>query len=79
LPKCSAAVICAGQGGRYQLQEPMLALRRSVLSALQRPDAVPAALADAARAARKASQLHHAMGAVYQLQHTIQTLNSQQQ
>ena len=54
----------------------MLALRQSLLSVLQRPDAVPAALADAAHAARKASQLHHAMGAVYQLQQRVQTLES---
>jgi heterodisulfide reductase subunit A-like polyferredoxin len=55
----------------------MLALRQSLLSVLQRPDAVPAALADAAHAARKALQLHHAMGAVYQLQQRVQTLDSQ--
>lgn len=58
--------------------EPMLALRRSLLCVLQRPDAVPGALVDAARAARKASQLHHGMAAVHQLQQRVQVLASQQ-
>lgn len=55
----------------------MLALRRSLLTVLQRPDAVPAALAATARAARKAGQLNHGMAAVHQLQQQVQLLDSQ--
>ncbi len=66
-----------GQGGRYLMLEPMLALRRSLLTVLQRPDAAPAALAATARAARKAGQLNHGMAAVHQLQQQVQLLDSQ--
>lgn len=80
LGNCLQQAVCflfTGQGGRYDMLEPMLALRRSLLSVIQRPDAVPGALADAARAARKASQLHHGMAAVHQLQQRVQVLDSQ--
>lgn len=66
-----------GQGGRYDLLEPMLALRRTLLDALERQDAVPGVLVDAARAARRASQLHHGMAAVQQLQQRVQLLDSE--
>ncbi|KAK9825683.1 hypothetical protein WJX81_003257 [Elliptochloris bilobata] len=58
----------AGAGGRYDLQEPLVALRQALMRALGRPDAVAAALGQAATAARKAGRLPHALAALHRLQ-----------
>eukprot|EP00884_Botryococcus_braunii_P019002 jgi/Botrbrau1/5786/Bobra.0155s0009.1 len=57
----------AGAGGRYALQEPLVALRGLLLRALGHPGAAALAGAEAARAARKAGRLEAAMVSVYRL------------
>ena len=57
----------AGAGGRYKLQEPLLALRQALMRALGRLGAVADALGQAAVAARKAGQLPHALAALHRL------------
>lgn len=57
----------AGWGGRYSAQEPLLALRRTMVAALDCRGALPGVLEDVAKAARKAGQLHHGLVAVQHL------------
>ena len=66
----------AGSGGRYGGVEPLLALRRTTLMAAGCFAAVPAALMDAAKVARRAGQLHHGMAAVQELRSASLHLSS---
>ena len=56
---------CAGAGGRYELVEPMLALRSVLMRTLERPERCVAVLLHAARLARKAGRLAHATAALH--------------
>ena len=57
----------AGEGGKYELREPLLALRRAVCEALKQPDAAWQTLLESAVAARQSGQLTHAMAAAHEL------------
>ncbi|KAK9806879.1 hypothetical protein WJX72_005975 [[Myrmecia] bisecta] len=57
----------AAAGGRYELLEPLLSMRRVVMAALQAEEGQVASLLQLARAARKAGQLAHSMAAIHQL------------
>jgi hypothetical protein len=62
---------CLGSGERYELAEPLLALQRTLARVLRMPRAEAATLLCAARAARRAGRLTHAMAALHDLQATL--------
>jgi hypothetical protein len=67
-PAADGSGMSAGAGGRFELQEPLSALRRALMRALGQPAGVAAALGQAARAARKAGRLPLALVALHALQ-----------
>ena len=62
----------AGAGGRYQLQEPLLALHKILFQLLNSPSLAVDALQRTAAAARKAGRLTHAMGAIHELRAIVE-------
>ena len=68
----SAAASCrvpwvTGAGDKYELREPLLALRKAVLEAVGQPQQAAHTLHEAAVAARQTGHLTHAMAAAHQL------------
>ena len=57
----------AGAGDKYELREPLLALRKSVCEALGQPEQAAQTLHESAVAARQAGHLTHAMAAAHEL------------
>ena len=60
-------LLAAGAGDKYELREPLLALRKAVCEALGQPDQAAQTLHEAAVAARQAGHLTHAMAAAHEL------------
>ena len=59
--------LLAGAGDKYELREPLLALRKGVCEALGQPEQAAHTLHEAAVAARQAGHLTHAMAAAHEL------------
>ena len=60
-------IFTAARGGKYELREPLLALRKAVCEALQHPQEAQQALLELAVAARQTGHLTHAMAAAHEL------------
>lgn len=64
---------CAGAGGRYDLAEPLLALRGVLAKALDRPELAVDVALQAAHQARKAGDLPNAISALHNIKRTTAT------
>ena len=62
-----------GAGGRYELAEPLLALRGVLARALDRPELAVDVALEAARQARKAGDLPNAMSALHNIKRAAAT------
>ena len=69
-------VMHAGAGGRYDLAEPLLALRGVLAKALDRPELAVDVALQAARQARKAGDLPSAMSALHSIKQAAATCAS---
>ncbi len=64
----------AKSGARYELQEPLLALQRTLAAALTLPWEEASALLAAAGAARRAGRLMHATVALHELAASLRSI-----
>ena len=63
----------SGAGGRYELAEPLLALRGVLARALDRPEQAVEVALEAARQARRAGDLPNAMSALHNIKRAAAT------
>lgn len=71
--KCGPGNPSSGAGGRYELAEPLLALRGVLARALGRPEQAVEVALEAARQARKAGDLPNAMSALHNIKRAAAT------